>query len=182
MSCLLTTGITLNCSSSFVGGVDPTIYVCQRQDFTTELDVTTGGYISNFSFLPYRGFKKFETRKKQISAGYSLSKSPDGTVNYDHTVNLKLFAASPTDLATLESLADVTDLVMVVVNRNRTISIYGAQQGLELTEGSQNTGVDSSADTSHNYTFVAEGENYLPKMFLFQNYNASIARLEQLLD
>jgi hypothetical protein len=179
-SCAITNGLTLPCGANFVGGVEPEVYVGLLSDLLTPIDVTSAAVVTGFSFRPYKGFKKLQSRKKQFAAGYNVAKAPGGEVSYDHTVNLKLFSGSVTDDRTLEELAEVNDAFFVVVERNRTIKIYGGQQGCEMTEGTQNTGNDSKADTAHNYTFVAEGENFLPKRFLFQNYDASLARLDQL--
>lgn len=179
MSCGITNGIAITCADlKKVGGVNKRAWLFNISDlqdakYTTDAD----GYVTAISFDTYAGLYSFVGKKKSHSGGFALQKQqPGGTTFFQHDVIIKLFPDTPTEDGVIENLA-VSDVGIILETNNQEFVLYGAENGLELTDGSQNTGQDSASDTSDTLTFVGE-EKKKPLRILATDYATTKALLE----
>lgn len=176
-NCLITSGISVNCDQlRNVGGLFADLYVANLSDilsYTTDVN----GFVTDIVFSTYGGLYKFEGKKGSHSAGYEIQNGGAGTNTFfSHTVSAKLFGDDPTDNEVIQDLV-VSDVVMIARTRNNEYKIYGAENGLTLTEGSQNSGQEEASDTTDTLTFTGAEKN-MPLYFFDTDNATTLAKLE----
>lgn len=180
-SCLITGGLIADCDAlRKIGGVDLRFWVFSTAGVDkasgTQGYTITNDYISAITFGVYGGLYRYESNKKSITGGHTVKSIEGGNTFYSHEVTLKLFPQTPADDAVIESL-DVGSVGIILETNNHEFFVFGGYNGLEVTEGAQNSGATSDSDTSYNRTFMGE-ELGLPKRFLATDYATTLALLE----
>lgn len=184
MSCGITSGINITCDDlKRVGGVNKRVWIFNISDLADEKYTETTGYISAINFDTYGGTYGFVSKKKSHSGGFSVQKQqPGGNSFYQHDAILKLFPDSPTEDSVIENLV-VSDVGLIIEDNNEQFFLYGADNGLEVTEGTQNSGQENASDVALSLTFTGE-EKDLPKRLSVggtgTDYAATKAYLETL--
>ena len=163
MSCGIENGISLNCDDlRRVGGVNKLVWIFNTKDLANDKYAFTNEYVSAINFESYAGTYQFVSKKKSHSAGFSVQKQqPGGNTFFQHDAILKLFPDSPMEDNVIENLV-VSEVGLIVQDNNDQFFLYGADNGLEVTEGTQNTGQENASDTALSLTFTGE-EKELPK-------------------
>lgn len=179
--CLITSGIIASCDSlRRVGGVNKRFWVFNMN----QLDKASGengytyttDYVSAIAWTAYGGLYRFESQQKSHSGGSTVVSQPGGNRFFHHDVILKLLNRTPTDDQVIEELL-VADVGVILETNNQEFKLYGGFNGMEVIEGSQNTGQESESDTAYTLTFQGE-EKELPKTVLATDYATTIALLE----
>jgi hypothetical protein len=165
MACSLDKSITLACDDKFIGGLKNYVYIGSVSELATPINVSSPTDVTTLSFGTYQGLVKFETKRNQLSSGQTGTLAPSGDMFFTHEGLIKVFAKDATDDAAIEDVMGLQDIFIVSVSQDGVIRIYGGENGGRITEYTQNTGQDSSADVAHTLTFNADGERYLPKRF-----------------
>lgn len=176
--CGISKGIKLDCSGKGqLGGLNRRLFLGNIKNlanaaYTTDAD----GYITDINFDAYGFLYEFIGQKYSHSATDNVARNEGGSVNYPHSVTLKISDVTPDDKAVIEDLT-ASDVFAVVVDNNQQIRIYGAFNGLTIDTAEQNTGNNAESDTTR--TVVLSGnETGLAKVFLDTDYNTSIAKIE----
>jgi hypothetical protein len=175
-TCALTTSITLTCDDKRqVGGTQEKAWIVSNM---TDFSYTTdgNGYITALSFVTYGGLVTLEGLKNSHSGGYTVQVTEGGSKFYQHNVSLKTISTTPTDDTTLEDLL-VANSAIILETRNREFLIYGINNGMDQTEGTQSTGSVATSDIADVITLVGE-EREKPKRFLATDYATTLALLE----
>lgn len=180
-SCLITGGIIASCDAlRRVGGVNKRFWVFNINQLDkasgTKGYTYTSDYISAIFFTVYGGLYRFESQQKSHSGGSSVVAQSGGNKFFHHDVLLKLLNATPADDQVIEELL-VADVGVILETNNGEFMLYGGENGMEVTEGTQNTGQESESDTAQMLTFQGE-EKVLPKRVLATDYATTLALLE----
>lgn len=175
-NCRVTGAISANCDAlRRVGGVNKRFWVFNTSDTTFTADGS--GYLNSIAFASvYGGLYEFEGKKKSHSGGWALVKQSGGNTFFQHDVIAKLISTTPADDEIIEELT-VADVGIILETNNNEFIVYGKDNGLEMTAGSQNSGQESASDITDTLTFTGE-ERYKPKRFLVTDYTTTLAYLD----
>lgn len=177
--CIINSGITADCDDlTRIGGVNKRAWVFNLEDQYGKPTYTTGvdGYVTAITFPTYSGTYRFETKKNSHTGGYTLVSAEGGNKFFQHDVTMKLFSTTPTDDDVIKELL-VANTVVILETNNQEFLIYGANNGLEVTEGTQNSGQADNSDTTTNLTFQG-AEKTAPLRFFTTDYATTLAALE----
>jgi len=176
--CGISAGIGIDCTGKGqIGGLNRRVFVGNIKDlanlaYTTDAE----GYTTAINFKPYGLLYEFVGQKYAHTSTDDVARNEGGSVNYPHTVTLKLFDSTPDDKAVIESMT-AADVFVVVETNNQTFEIFGYQNGLTLDTAPKESGQAASADTSRTLT-LSGAEVGLAKVFLDTDYATSITTLE----
>lgn len=180
MSCGITSGIAINCEDlRAVGGVNKRAFIFNLDDLADAKYTENGGDITALNFETYKGMYEFTSKKKSHSGGYSVA-NPDAGSNkfFTHSVTVKLFPDTSSEDIVIEDLI-VGNFGLILEDNNENFFLYGALNGMEVTEGTQNTGQDTNSDISDNLTFTGE-EKKKPRRIIVTDYATTKSYLEGL--
>lgn len=191
MECNISGNLDVNCDDlRLVGGVNKKAYLFNLGDLasTGEYNTDSTGYITQINFQAYKGLYTFESRKNAHSGGYTPQiQTPGGNKFFQHDVILKVFPDTPGEDQTLENTL-VANLGIILESNNKEFFLYGKENGMDQTEGSQNTGQEFASDVGYSMTFAGSEQN-LPKRILVQStgdaevdYQATKNYLQSLVD
>lgn len=178
VECGITSGIGLDCTGKGqIGGLNRRAFVGNIKDladsaYTTDVD----GYVTDINLKAYGFLYEFVGQKFAHTSGDDVARNEGGSVNYPHTVTLKIEDLTPDDKAVIESMT-ASDLFVVVETNNRQFKIYGAFNGLTVDTAPQNSGNSVGADTTRTIT-LSGGETGLALVFQDTDYATSVAKLE----
>jgi hypothetical protein len=177
-NCRVTGGIIPDCDDlRRVGGVNKRFWLFNTSDTTYTLDGS--GYVNSFSFASvYGGLYEFEGKKKSHSGGYALVTQAGGNTFFQHDAIVKLISTSPSDDEIIEELS-VADVGIIMETNNNEFIVYGVDNGLSMTAGTQNTGQESASDITDTLTFQGE-ERKKPQRVLVTNYASTLSYLESI--
>lgn len=165
--CGIESGIGVDCSKlRNVGGNNKRLWIANLQNENGNIEFTedANGYLNSVSFPDYEGLYKFVGPKKAHSGGYTAVIQSGGNRFFQHDVIIKLLPGTPAEDFVVEDLL-VSDVVVFLENNNSQIIVYGADNGMDMSAGAQNSGQESASDTSDTLTFVGE-EKKKPRRFL----------------
>ncbi|MBX9639482.1 MAG: hypothetical protein K2X97_07060 [Mycobacteriaceae bacterium] len=170
--CRVTDNISADCDAlRRVGGVNKRFWLFNAADVTYTEDGS--GYVNSLAFSSiYGGLYEFEGKKKSHSGGYTLVKQSGGNTFFQHDVIAKLISTTPADDETIEELS-VADVGIILETNNNEFMVYGIDNGLEMTAGTQNSGQESASDITDSLTFQGE-ERRKPRRFLVTNYQTTL--------
>ena len=146
MSCTLTQGYSLECNSSS-GGVD-ILYISGAEKGVTYLPASGSNILEGYdgeSSTYSLSFQKFEQEIETAAATESVSADrTTGTVFYEQSVELTVFYGS--DSASNDTIRDTLlelvkgNMAIIVKEQSGIYRLYGAKNGLRVTEGTGGTG------------------------------------------
>jgi hypothetical protein len=176
VNCRVTGSINATCDDlRRVGGVNKRFWLFNTSDLTYTSDGS--GYVNSLSFASvYGGLYEFEGKKKSHSGGYTVVKQSGGNAFFQHDVIVKLISTSPADDEVIEELL-VADVGIILETNNNEFIVYGIDNGLEMTAGTQNQGQESASDTTDTLTFTGE-ERRKPRRFLVTDYTTTLSYLD----
>lgn len=179
--CLIESGIDINCEDlRRVGGVNKTFYAYNLDDLATpEYTFDMNGYITAINFNTYAGLYEFTGKKKSHSAGYTIQSQAGANTYFQHDATVKLFPDTPMDDQVIEDLI-VSDVGVIVETNNEEFFLYGGTNGMEVTEGTQNSGSESASDVSDSLTFTGEEPRKPFRILVNDSYDDTKAYLESL--
>jgi hypothetical protein len=180
-SCLITAGLIADCEAlRRIGGANLRFWVFNIAQVNKALGTKgytmTSDYISAINWTTYGGLYRYETNKKSQSGGHTVKSQAGGNTFYNHDVILKLFPVTPVDDQAIEEL-DVGNVGIILETSNSEFFMFGGYNGMEVTEGTQNSGQEAESDTATIRTLVGE-ERELPKRILATDYATTLALLE----
>jgi len=149
MSCTLTRGRLKACKTQ-VGGIK-TMYVCDHSlptGLTYDADEQlTGGTFTVFQYDLPNGTATFE-QAIQVSR-------ENGTVYYEPTLTINLFALSKEDRKELQTMARM-NLLIFVEDYNGNIFMLGKDGGMDVNGGAVKTGQAKGDMSGYELTFFGE--------------------------
>ena len=184
MPCLITAGAGITCAAlRRVGGVNKRAYVFNINQLASTggggYTLDADGYVNAFQFTTYYGLYKYISRKQAHSGGASAQiQAPGGNKYFQHDVILKLFPDDPDEDTVMETLLTAS-VGIIIEDNNQEFLLYGIQNGLDQTEGVQNTGQEPASDIAYSLTF-AGAEPDLPKRVLVTDYDTTKNYLDNL--
>jgi hypothetical protein len=177
--CGISSGININCSDlKRVGGVNKRAWLFNISDLLdAKYTIDGSGYVTAINFTTYAGLYAFTGKKKSHSGGYQMIKQqPGGTTFFQHNVLMKLFPDTAAEDLIMENLA-VSELGIILETNNEEFFLYGAYNGMEQIDGTQDSGQETATDTSDSLTFQGE-EKKKPLRILSTDYATTKALLE----
>ena len=176
--CGITSGIVLDCTGKGqLGGLNRRVFVGNIKDLEDlPYTISAEGYYEAINLRTYGFLYEFIGQKFAHTSGDNVERNEGGSVNYPHTVTLKLIDATPADSSVIEEMT-AADVFVVVETNNQKFKIYGYQNGLTISEAPQDSGNAASADTTRTIT-LSGNEVGLAKEFLITDYATTVALLE----
>ena len=117
----------------------------------------------------------FESPDNSCSAGWEAVVAEGGNKFFNHTVAIKLAATTPLDDEAIEEML-VAKMTVIVETQNQELLIYGINNGLKTTEGTQNSGAEDASDTTDSLT-MSGGDKLKPTRFFTTDYDTTLALL-----
>ncbi len=184
MPCNISAGAGISCDAlKRVGGVNKRAYLFNINDLVTSpsggFTTDVNGFVDSFQFAGYFGLFNYISRKAAHSGGATAQiQSPGGNKFFQHDVIIKLFPDDPTEDIVMETLL-VACVGIILEDNNKEFLLYGICNGMDQTEGVQNTGQEQASDVAYSLTFSGS-EPELPKRVLVTDYNTTKAYLDSL--
>ena len=180
--CVITSGINVDCKDlRVVGGVKKRAYIFNISELQDEKYTQTSGYVSAINFLTYGGLYAFVSRARSHSGGSTVTTAGPGANTYfQHDAIVKLFPDGPTEDQAIQDLV-VAEVGLILEDNNQRFFLYGGFNGLEVTEGTQNTGQESASDIAYSLTFTGE-EKEVPKRISVDGTGTDYAATKAYLD
>jgi hypothetical protein len=178
--CGIGDGIDYSClAKRKVSGVKK-VWLFNHDLLTSPIDPEGTGYVTGLEFDGYEGLYLFDAGKYSHSANAPVIKNADsGATTFGQTVELRVVADTPAEVAVLSDLA-VANVGAVVLTNNNEFRIYGSQNGMEMSEGEISpTGRAQGENTVSR--IVLSGEEFVPyRILLKTNYATTLAYVQAL--
>ena len=190
MSCgTLTVGITTNCSTKPVGGLDVDVYIANRADIASlTKDGTNDLIVEAITMAATKKFYKFSGLKQSNKASVKMFKGPYFN-SWDHGADLIIFSnTADTKAKIIEQMAN-GDMVMIINNKwrgtagNQAFEMLGYEVGLT---GNVIERVSDDADTQGAWKVTlgppdGEHEPRTPLSVYDTDYATTLALVEALI-
>lgn len=166
MPCLIDAGAGINCEAlRRVGGVNKRAYLFNVSELTS-VGLDANNYINSLLFdTTYLGLYKYISRKQAHSGGYTaVTGGVGGNKFFQHDVILKLFPDDPTEDIVMETLI-VSCPGIILQDNNDEFKVYGLTNGMDQSEGLQNTGLEPASDVGYGTTWLGS-EPKIPQRIL----------------
>ena len=170
MACELTKGRGLDCKN-VMGGVKR-MYVCTLADASFDI-TSTAGQLEDLVIAASIGgnnLYQYDLPRGTASLTETITGSTEnGTVFYEPSVNIKLHALTVADRNELKLLAQnrlliFCELQQKLANGHNVIVGVGLENGLDLTAGTEASGVAAGDMNGYDYTFT--GSEPEPMIFV----------------
>lgn len=174
-TCAITGNVTLSCNAkNKVGGLRKRVWRISNQDaFTYTVDVD--GYVSALTFTGVEGLSYIDAVKFAHNSNDELIVTEGGSRLFRHNVTVKAMPETPAQDAICKEWL-LSDGAIIVETSNQEFFLYGANNGLESTEGSKNEGENAEADTARMMSFSGE-EQSSPLRILITDYATTKAAI-----
>ena len=158
MACLLSTGFTLDCRDS-IGGVDE-VYIGELEYLNTATFASSAGAVTVMAMTGGKKFYKYELRRNTAEA--KADNAGEVTSGSGYIMQSVEFSLDKFDVAKrneIRVLAQKT-LMFIVKDKNGLFSLYGSENGLDLSTGTAGTGKAASDLNGFVLTFTGEEKTY----------------------
>jgi len=174
-NCKITGGIDLTCEDKRrLGGLNTRYWMYSPSDVSVITEGLTG-YVEALTFNTGTNTFTFDSPDNSCSAGWEAVSADGGNKFFNHTGAIKLISTTPADDLIIEELL-VAKTTLIVETQNQEFLIYGINNGLKTTEGTQNSGAEDASDTTDSLTLTG-GEKLKPKRFFVTDYATTLALL-----
>lgn len=166
LQCGITDGIDIDCEDlRKPGGLYRAVWVFNRGDLRTPIDVTLVAYVTNLDLNTYQGLFLFESTKFSHEAVWTEQVGDGGNISYLQTVTLRLPNSNPTADRVIED-ASVSELVVITKSNAGEFLIWGAENGLSANDQTTGGPGRQSTDSTFATLVLAGTERFLPKRLL----------------
>jgi|APFre7841882793_1041355.scaffolds.fasta_scaffold02779_4 hypothetical protein len=178
----LISGINPACDAlNKVGGVNKRVWIGLKSNISHTID--SNGYVSaitmgNVGSISSKLYKFIGKRDKN-SFAFPMT-AGDNINTFNHTAVMQLYYSNPSELETLNQLANADDMVVFMEGNDEKIYVLGLGKGLNATAGEGGSGTLLNDSTAYTMTLSGE-ETTAPKIFRTVA-GASIATLTAYLD
>ena len=173
-NCKITAGIDLTCDDKRrLGGLNTRFWIFDPSTVTSY--TTPAGYVEDIVFAAAEGTQTFESPDNSCSAGWEIVTAEGGNKFFNHTVAIKLMSTTPSDDLVIEDMI-VAKMGVIVETQNGEFLIYGGNNGLKTTEGTQNSGAEDASDVTDTLS-MSGGDKNKPKRFFVTDNATTLALL-----
>jgi len=178
----LISGIDPACDAlNKVGGVNKRVWIGLKANISYTID--SNGYVSavtmgNVGSISAKLYKFIGKRDKN-SFAFPMT-AGDNINTFNHTAVMQLYYSTPSELETLNQLANADDMVVFMEGNDEKIYVLGLGKGLNATAGEGGSGTLLNDSTAYTMTLSGE-ETSTPKIFRTVA-GASISTLTAYLD
>jgi len=178
----LISGIDPACDAlNKVGGVNKRVWIGLKANISYTID--SNGYVSavtmgNVGSISAKLYKFIGKRDKN-SFAFPMT-AGDNINTFNHTAIMQLYYSTPSELETLNQLANADDMVVFMEGNDEKIYVLGLGKGLNATAGEGGSGTLLNDSTAYTMTLSGE-ETSAPKIFRTVA-GASISTLTAYLD
>lgn len=157
-NCLLTTGFSLDCRNS-IGGVDE-VWIGEFEGLDTDAFTVVSGAVSAMSMLGSYKFYNYKLRKNTSEGKADFAGDvATGSGYIMQSVQIQLDRFDVTKRNEIRLLGQ-KPLMIIVKDKNGLLSLYGAEHGLDLSEGTAGTGKEATSLNGFVLTFTGEANNF----------------------
>lgn len=178
----LVSGINPACDAlTKVGGVNKRVWIGLKANISYTTD--SNGYISAVTMgnVGSIAAKLYTFTGKRDKNSFSFPMTAGDNINtFNHTAVMQLYYSTPSELETLNQLANADDMVVFMEGNDQKIYILGLDKGLNATAGEGGSGVLLNDSTAYTMTLSGE-QTQTPKIFRTVA-GASLATLQAYLD
>lgn len=172
----LLAGINPGCDAfNKVGGINKRVWIGKKDNITYTVD--GAGFVNSISMATISSLNsklyKFIGKRDKNSASWPMTQG-ENVNTFNHTVMLDLFYSNPTELSTLEALANSDDNIVFIQGNDDRIIALGLENGLNASAGEGGTGILLNDTTAYKLTLSGESR-YMPKYFSINGTTATIA-------
>jgi len=158
MACVLGTGFTLDCRDS-IGGVDE-VYFGELEYLNTSTFATSAGAVTTMAMTGGKKFYRYELRRNTSEAkADNAGEVTAGSGYIMQSVEIQLDKFDVAKRNEIRVLAQ-KPLMAIVKDRNGLFSLYGSENGLDLSSGTAGTGKAASDLNGFVLTFTGEERTY----------------------
>ena len=164
-----------------VGGVNKRVWIGLKSNISYTVD--SNGYVNSISMGVVGSItsKLYTFTGKRDKNSFAFPMTAGDNINtFNHTAIMQLYYSTPSELETLNQLANADDLVVFMEGNDDKIYILGLQKGLNASAGEGGSGILLNDSTA--YTLTLSGEQTKTPNIFRTNASASIATLEAYLD
>ena len=173
----LLAGINPSCSAfNKAGGLNKRVWIGKKDNITYSVD--NAGYVNSISMatsgsLPTYLYKFIGKRDKN-NATWAMT-AGENVNTFNHSVVLDLFYSNPTELLSLEGLANSDDNIVFVQGNDDKIIVLGLPNGINASAGEGGTGTLLNDSTAYKLTLSGE-QTVMPKYFSINGATATLAQ------
>lgn len=158
MSCVLGTGFALDCRDS-IGGVDE-VYFGELEYLNTSTFATSAGAVTTMAMTGGKKFYRYELRRNTSEAkADNAGEVTAGSGYIMQSVEIQLDKFDVAKRNEIRVLAQ-KPLMAIVKDKNGLFSLYGSENGLDLSSGTAGTGKAASDLNGFVLTFTGEERTY----------------------
>jgi hypothetical protein len=178
----LISGINPACDAlNKVGGVNKRVWIGLKGNITYTKD--SNGYVNTVSMgtvgsLPSKLYT-FNGKRDKNSFAFPLT-AGENINTFNHQAMMALYYSTPSELETLNQLANADDVVVFMEGNDSKIYVLGLDKGLNATAGEGGSGILLNDSTAYMITLSGE-QTKAPNMFRV-NAAASLATNQAYLD
>ena len=178
----LISGIDPACDAlNKVGGVNKRVWIGLKSNISYTID--SNGYVSTVTMGNVGSISaklyKFIGKRDKNSFAFPMT-AGDNINTFNHTAIMQLYYSTPSELETLNQLANADDMVVFMEGNDEKIYVLGLGKGLNATAGEGGSGILLNDSTAYTLTLSGE-ETDTPKIFRTVA-GASISTLTAYLD
>lgn len=178
----LISGIDPACDAlNKVGGVNKRVWIGLKSNISYTID--SNGYVSTVTMGNVGSISaklyKFIGKRDKNSFAFPMT-AGDNINTFNHTAIMQLYYSTPSELETLNQIANADDMVVFMEGNDEKIYVLGLGKGLNATAGEGGSGILLNDSTAYTLTLSGE-ETDTPKIFRTVA-GASISTLTAYLD
>lgn len=158
MACVLSTGFTLDCRDS-IGGVDE-VWIGEQDALNATTFAVSSGAVTVMAMTGGKKFYNYKLRRNTSEAkADNAGDVANGSGYIMQQVQIQLDRFDVAKRNEIRILAK-KPLMFIVKDKNGLLSLYGAYNGLDLSEGTAGTGKEANSLNGFNLTFTGEENDY----------------------
>lgn len=158
MSCILSTGFSLDCRNS-IGGIDE-VWIGELENLNETTFAVVSGAVTVMAMTGGKKFYNYKLRKNTAEAKADFAgdvATGSGYIMQSVEIQLDRFdVAKRNEIRVLGQ----KPLMIIVKDKNGLLSLYGSGNGLDLTTGTAGTGKAATSLNGFVLTFTGEETNF----------------------
>ena len=176
--CLMSGCLEASCESlNKLGGLGVTVWVFNPRvgSESAQYSIDEDGWVTDITLPTDESLYSFTSKRDSHSAGWEAVVNEGSTSFFQHNATIKVFPNNPCEDKTISELLGTT-VGLIVENANQEFYLYGAFNGMGVTEAVQDWGNVASTDVSAIITLA--GQERKPPLRIFDtDYQTTLAKI-----